>query len=384
MYHRFILSPEAREAVAPLEEKIKHMGTSEEFEYIRRYLHIGEDGELIGEMPDAYIQNAPDHFQERFRAVLAGLRTGEFEKSKHHWTVSHPNGARSSEEIIGNESLLISGYIASLLLDPNDFWNREAHGMKSETDWLGTVGAAVVSRKETNPLPGAYKYVSEYDGQTYETLIGGDKDRDLEIRRTNISAKPATDPFGHAVSYRPVVHEDRSILSAVHSTETALFGAVLKYVEQEKIDVPCLAGKAEGLLRDMEERDPKITDMREKGTLTGMPSTVMSTFFHDIPVNPKKYQPLWNIAKEFGANAYGIHLDERRNFCVSHTELCVPIGEPALTIPPAEMSEFVRGIFLQSANHRGRTPLHELASLILYRHSDRFEKDMAKSKKDDA
>lgn len=375
MYHEFIISPAGKEKLdsAKLSPKIAELRNK--CSGLLIHLYADDLRGFVRAANKSHYKKGPKEFVPGFRKTLSDIF--ENPQTTHTWKIHEADGTTTSERVVESDILIISGYIASLMLKPKDFWNHTQYGFSSATDLFGTVGATFAP-ETSQLLREGHMWESTSKGQKYRTQITGDMNGDLRIYRTNITPHPTTDPFGNAASYRPVTRRDASVIAARDSTEPTLLGAVLKYIDEQKLDVPILRNNAQDFLALMRSSRGERGPYSDTGQHNRDARMVMIDFAFPFG-GPGGKHGSFHIPRTEG-EAYGAHADSQGNFALSLTEQTsnglVLKKNPRLVIPPDDIEQFIIGIFAQAQKGLGRTSLLQLIVLLEYRFSSQFIADM--------
>ncbi|HVW67143.1 MAG TPA: hypothetical protein VHA78_05465 [Candidatus Peribacteraceae bacterium] len=302
------------------------------------------------------------------------------EPESNHWSTRDASGTHE-EPLDRNDILLVGGVIAADILEPDEFWAEHA-GFTNPADLHGVIGALALRSRDLFYDHGGYRWESTHDGETYRSCITGSTHGDLRIQRIRTSFHPTIDPFGNAVQYKPLTRHDRQLVAAYHSCEPTLLTAVLKYIDQEKIDVPCLHDQGKDLLSTLSGQGQHIGNFGDFGM--NETSARMLFFDYAFPMNDGHAQQslFFHLHKEH-EGAYRIHIDERRHLAFSHLQKSGRVSDmPSLTFPPEDMDHVVRGILTQAQQGKGRTSLKQLKEVLAYRYQEGFEDIMKNTRRE--
>lgn len=305
------------------------------------------------------------------------------EPEKFGWTMTQHDGTERIEPMRFDDMLLVGGIIAAEILEPDEFWAAHA-GFSSPSDLHSTVGILAMRNRDAFFDDGGGVWDSTHDGRIYRSAITGSNHGDLRIFRSCESFFPTRDPFGNDVHYRPSVEEDRQMISAYHSTEPTLLAGALKYIDQQKIDVPCLQDGGRSLLDSMASKGQfsgNFADFGANGPEN--PEWMFINFAFPMNSDPKADRSVFFDIPTESHGAYRMHIDPRGHLAFTHiTKKGEVSDKPSLTLPPEEMDQFIRALIVQTQQGKGRTSMRQLRSVLEYRYRDGFEADMEKTRKD--
>lgn len=309
---------------------------------------------------------SPKEHREKMNAIFAS-------PEGHHWTVGD-----DKEELDRDDILVTGGIIAANVLTPDEFW-ADLPGFSGPSDVQGTVGALLMRNRDLFLELGGYEWETKVNDQvTHQTRITGSMHGDLRIERICVSPKKTIDPFDKEVHYRPLTRNDRERIATFHSTETLLLAAVLKYIDQEKIAVECLKDNGAELVQGVRNKGLRAGNFADFGANESPAQLYMTQFPYPMQ-QATEGRIFWHLGMEYNDASYRIHIDERRHLAFTMMDKHGVLHEkPSLTLPPEEMDQLIRGIFVQAQQGRGRTSVPQLEAILKYRFSERFKTDMEK------
>lgn len=314
------------------------------------------------------------HYTQMPDTHAAVMEKMEEEPKTFNWKIGDgTKEAIHTEEVMPNDILLVSGAVASEVLTPDEFWDT-LPGFSGPSDMHGTIGTLLMRNRDIFSHYNCYTWESEHDSKKYRTRVSGDNNLDLRVERICMTTSPTIDPFGSSVHYQPITGREKNMLFASSNSETNLLAAILKYVHQEKIDVPCLADEGKTLIEEMKQ-----------GTHAGQAQHMdvghaLSSFVYPIGDVNDRTSIFWNLPKEHHGN-YRIHLGDKRHLAFTNTRGGKPDSDISMTIPPEEIDQLIRAIFMQSKKHRGRTSLGTLEAMMQKRFSQDFTDQVTNEKK---
>lgn len=312
----------------------------------------------------------PDAIRKEYKTRMNEV----FQSPQNHtWTIGE-----EKEELDKDDILVFGGIVAAEVLSAEEFWN-DIPGFSGPSDMHGTVGALLMQNRDMFFELGGYEWETKKNAQvTHKTRITGSIHGDLRIERVCVSSKPAIDPFGNNIHYRPLTHSDRQRVAAYHSTEPILLAAALKYIDQEKINVECLKDGGKELLNQTRAKGLRMGNFGDFGTNGSSPQVFMWQFSHPMQQADDE-GVFWGLGMEHHEAAYRIHIDKNRHLAFTMMNRKGELNkEPSLTLPPEEMEQLIQGIFAQCQQGKGRTSVRQLQEILEYRFSDKFAADMEK------
>jgi hypothetical protein len=269
--------------------------------------------------------------------------------------------------------MLFSGYLASFVLKPKEFWNFEKFGFSSAFDFFGSIGAFAWGLGMSDFYRG-YKWKSSEGKRQFVTQVTGDTNGDFRLFRDELTPYETIDPLGNPVHYRPELDSDHQSVCGYHSVEPALLVTLMKYVEQEKLLCPLLTPSG---LKEMADELSKLKQGLPTFADYGSRTDAMLEFTHyDVPIprlNDKtNYNPHGIFVDSQGV--YSIYVDgEGLAFVYEHKDNA---GQMALQLPKDEVEQVIKGLFVQAILAQGRTHPGHLWNTVMYKLSGKYEEDM--------
>lgn len=222
------------------------------------------------------------------------------------------------------------------------------------------------------------------EGRNLSSEITGDHNADLRIFRTDVTAYPTLDPLGNNASYRPRTRSDRAVIAPYHSTEDDFLVAVLEWINQGEIS-------AKALENDAKETIEWIKSMGQRGGFTtehffGAPDDFRTiSAFHFGEKIPKigerssgEYSPYGMVASP--ETAYHFYTNQKKELVIATRRNSDTIEKEKISVLASFASEeadhLVKGILYQAARGLGRTSAAQLVSILNYRFSPQYKKDL--------
>lgn len=367
--HQFIVDPSVNELLpGELRKKISrkkkdcgntfsHLGSWSKFDTTQRINDLIRRGYYP---PGAFTK-------EYAEKMMALLKSPEGQQ----WTVGDEN-----EDMERDDVVVCEGMIAAEVLQPAGFWNN-VEGFNGPGDVHGTIGALLIQTRDLFYAQGGYEWKTKNGKKvTHRTRIGACLNGDLRIERICVSPKKTIDPLGNEVHYRPITQKDRQMIAPYFSVEPLLLAAVLKYIDQEKIDVECMRDGGKELVEENFSKGQEIGNFGDFGTNDSSPGMSMLQFSHPMQ-QATEGKIFWHLPMQYDEASYRIHIDPNRHLAFTMMDKHGTLEEkPSLTLPPEEMDQLIRGIFAQAQLGHGRTSMHQLVRILAYRLSDRFKDEM--------
>jgi len=382
MRFNFTIYPEALTKLreSNLEQRFLEASGREDFPYVNGNVF---DDELRGGTNDlkekGYFKTIPSEFKEDYKIRIETLYKNLLsDENKFYWIIKKPEG--EVKEISDNFDLdLLSGWIASLMLGPDELWDFRKFGFSSIFEFLGTFGALIKNGKERTYKQG-YKWKSEFKGQSFVTEVTGSEHGDFRLFRTDITPYETLDPLGNKVNYRPQLRSDQKSISGYHSVEIDFFATILKYIEQENIKSEILKDKGIAFLEEVKQWNACLGPFADAGMGD---STRISFLMFDQPIvrldeNNSVIGDQTFSTKGIVTNFeehYHIYVNNEGNlvFCrEGDKDLGNRVKRPFVTIPSGEIDHLIRGLFVQASNGLGRTSLKQLVDILEYKFSKQF------------
>lgn len=301
------------------------------------------------------------------------------------WRIKKDRETILENVCLGDDFQLFSGYYASYVLGPEEFWDPERFGFSSTSDLWGVIGARM-KQSYRNYLDKGYKWKSEVDGKQFITEVTGSEHGDFRLFRTDVTPYETIDPLGKRVSYRPELDSDVGIVAWYHSVEPSLLASVIKWIEQEEIGSEILKDPP-GFLNQFEGQSKYLGNFADAGCEIHGPEIVFASYNLNIP-------KLNNIGKKEGHNhifypttsnnywgSNYIGDNGELIFCSKSKDKNEIKTTEILRIYPSEADNLIRGLFEQARNGLGRTSFNQVKNVLNYRFSEEFNADMERLKK---
>jgi hypothetical protein len=348
MAHSFIVSPAQVQQMeeSGLAEKIKT--NLPDFSAIAGYWHPEMLDEVIADMHEE---------GELTRASIQQLLI-----SPSEWITVWPDNTEEKEAFDVQNIPILSGYLASLSLSLEELLRYREYGFETYADCVGTIGAYIKQvREEMSNYRRGHNWQSEKDNQQFSTHVTAVEHLDPAIIRKNISTMKTTDPLGHSISYRPLTRRSVSAIYPGQSTELKVLGGLLRYVHQQNVACAILENNGRNFLDDVRTWRENLGPSDEL-TCSCILQDVRELPLHKPDANRVVY---WDIARQHGG-AYAMHLDEDSNlaFSVMNKDAYGIQSVPSLILPPEDIDNTIRGIFIASHRHLVRTSLQKLIDLV--------------------
>lgn len=308
-------------------------------------------------------------------------------RDKSFWIVKRPEGI-CREELELEDFMILTGWTASNVLKPNDLWDYKKLGFRSISEMTGTVGAAIIEMmRKGSRLRDGYKWHTKLDdGRIFVNEISGDHNLDLRVYQTDITPYETTDPLGEKVNYRPELRDDGGYVAAYHSTESAMLIAVLKYAEQVKkisaIKPKTLEEKAQDTIKWARSLGQHGGGCAEHfGGFDRDARLFFSWWDFPLPVfdeNKETSKHVHDYIPTAYKGAYSAYINKKGELLFSHENFSKPSAKKGISVfyQPEEIDHLIKGLIYQSAMGLGRTSVRQLISILEYRFSDNFEKNL--------
>ena len=339
---------------------------------------------------EGYFKTMPFNFVEDFGNDVyqdhhQGLINLASNPSTKNWEIITPAGRILEPIAIEDDFPIISGYYASITLNPAEFWDFKNFGFKSLSDFFGTIGTFTEMQDKSYFNKRDYSWKSKEGERLFITKVGGSEHGDFRLSKTDITPYKTFDPLFNEVSYRPETQEDARWVSASHSIEPYLLAALLRYAEQEKISSDILKNPLD-FIAEIKKGDSFLGPFGDAGDWgPGGPRFAFIHFAEDIPrldSEGKIDNRLVNTIPCYASNdGYGIFMGPNHEFVFSYiperkNRDAVYPSEKNLSIPPQDLDHFIRGLFIQCKNGLGRTSLNQMVQSMNYYFSDEYQRDM--------
>jgi len=382
--HQYIFYPETLEKLkeSGLEQRFLEARKSPDFHFIAHFPEF-ELGDLMNSMAKRkYFETMPFEMINEYSGMIDPFLKIliEGDENRFKWKIKKNTGIES-EETNASDFMILSGYIASLVLGPDELWDYNKFGFSSLFEFLGSFGVLVKDDKKRLSQRG-YEWASEFNGQKFITEIGADMHGDLDISRKDITAYETIDPFENKVSYRPELNSDFQLVIGASSVESSVLAILLNYAEHEKVKSEVLEDNGKKFLKEIIEQHgetlrPYLGDYSPSLYFTSFKLSLPRLDENNIILGDRLYS-FDRIAGNF-ERSYGAYVNADGNlvFC-SENEDNITNREkhPSLVIPKDEIDHFFKGLFIQASRGLGRTSLNSLVEMMKYRFSDEFNKEI--------
>jgi len=388
MRFHYLLYPEAQQRLesSDLLKRIEETHNSENgIPYIGHTMD-SEVVQAVKEMQEeGYFKTLRDEDKVPFQKRLQDA----FKDKEHHTWKVHRTGNIIENPVEPEDFYLMTGWLGSCVLKPNELWDFRKFGFDSLGDFVGSFGAAVWSSHKSD-FRGGYKWVTQTpNGRVLQNNISGDGNLDLRVYQTDITPDKTFDPLGSQVSYRPELDEDRGTVAACHSAEPGFLTGVLKWVHQQNIPNEMLKYNGWPLINWIGNLGHRIGASAEcfRG-MGGMdsPRGFFGSFYEQIPILDETFstdRPSFDGVHVDGESYFGMYIGPNKELIFSYERK----GErkrqkkPEVVFQPTEADHLLKGIFYQAANRLGRTVPQKLMAMIKYRFSGQMEKDLERFSK---
>jgi hypothetical protein len=372
------LYPEARQKLeqSGLDKRLVDACKQESLPSVYGALYPDEFRQLVDDMKErGFYRSVPKAAGAQYFGPLQDF-AGKVDQRKCEWVVKHHAG-EVREHAENEDFLLLSGYLASHVLTPEEFWSPEHFGFSSIFGLFGTIGASAWENAHLTDHREGYVWNSQAKGRLFSSQVTGDSNGDFRLYRTDLTPYETTDPLGNKVPYRPELLADHQSVSACHSTELELLVAVLKYVEQEKLLATNLTQQGLDEIADELKRSktghPNYADF---GMGRESPMLYFGGFTEKMPRIDEQVK--WNPCRMVsGSNGdYVIYVGPEKEliFRYESREKGVP-HQLALELPAEEIDHLIKGIIVQAHGALGRTSLKQVLDVISYYFSPQFKED---------
>lgn len=280
-----------------------------------------------------FYEHFPEEYFTKYKETMNSMIN---EPEKHHWKLPHTTIPCDFEDMMH-----FTGDPASIILTPNEIWDYT--GFSSPIELVTGIGA-IIQKQQSHLFREGYKWTKERDGKVLENHITGDMNADLRVIQKDITQYKTTDPFGYPIGLRPEL--PLTGIAAYHSTEPAMFVAVMKYMDQMNIEP-----------EDIIEYTKSFTQKGGFCTEHLCPNEIhpeMLFVGYDIPLQ-SVFSNYWLITAQ--QSAYGAFLDGD-DLVFKHE------GEIEARFSPDEANHLLKGLIYQAASGLGRVPARQLIQLI--------------------
>jgi hypothetical protein len=283
---------------------------------------------------------------------------------------------------------LISGYFASQILTPEEFWSPEKFGFDNVGDLWGSLGALIVEI-DHKYLKEGFKWKSTSQGREFITEISGSEHCDLRIFRTDVTPHRVLDPLGREVSYRPDFGEGRQIIGAYHSTEPSFFAILRRWADEEEIPVEAFQFP-DRFLERFTGKGSHLGNCADAGGNMGHPMmTLLNAGFPMPRLDEGGNQTNRAVPDGLSTTSKGSYLaaiDTGGNLVLGYTETCPeqgknPYGQAPMKFPQEEVNQLMFGLFEQARRGLGRTSFQELETLLKFTQSQEYKDRLDENRK---
>jgi hypothetical protein len=280
--------------------------------------------------------------------------------------------------------LLFTGEFASWILKPDELWDYQRFGFSSPIDFIATVSAYLIqqSRGREGSYGKGYEWTRKRDdGSEIVTEVTGDGNADLRIYQTDIAPHPTLDPFGNEIGMRPELRDDKHIIAPYHSTEPALLVAVMRYIEQQKIEAGFMSDNAKELIdwgRSFGQGGGTCAE--HFGGYDQHPQMFFVGYDFPIPQLDDDYSTdqhtIHRLSCMMNEGAYSIYIAPNGDLVAtyrSRDDAEKPVKTVSMRFLPEDAEHLVKGLIFQSAKGLGRTSAKQLLDILAFRFSDDFK-----------
>ncbi len=380
MRFEYLLYPEAVKLINPsgIASRVEKLKASSKLPYLEGPTYTEEVVETVRELKkEGFYKKIPENFSERYKQIMNGiLRKPE----NFSWEVQKLGG-KVKEPCTLEDLFLFSGEFASLVLTPDEIWDYSKFGFSSPSEFITTIGAFVFeeSKPESSYKEGYIWESNRSNGVKLINKIAGSDHCDLRVYQTDVTPYATIDPFGSLINLRPKMESDCSHISACHSTESAMFVAVMKYTEQQGIDAEYRKDNGRALIEWGASLGRSGGSCAEH--FSNSKSHPFSSFLHYdflIPTldenNETNQRSNFELPTEFGGN-YEAFISSKGNLIFSYNFGRENSNKKPTSIEfsPEDSEHLLKGLIYQSAKGLGRTSPAELLDLLRYRYSSDFK-----------
>lgn len=380
MRFNYLVYPEAKKRLQTLEleERFKEAEKSEEgLPYFGTHVMEEEVVDCVNDLKErGYFKTLLEEERQQFITQLNQI----FQNlDKYSWRINRM-GKTLEEKTDLHDLLLMTGWISSLLLKPEEIWDYKKYGFDSLSGFTGSVGALVWNLQCGGGFREGYKWKSKSpDERGWINEITGDTHGDLRICKTDITPDETFDPLGNKVLYRPELNDDKRIVAGYHSVESEFLVSLLKYVHQQNINSKSLRDNANPLIEKMVSFGHVDSDSPFPDYFTSNIDFLFNHFEVPIPVLDENYSTEERTLDAIGIQGggyYGIYVGPNKEiiFSYENRDEKTEIKKPSVIFYPQEIDHLITGVCFQCAKRLGRTSSASLVNLLKYRFSDEFEK----------
>lgn len=378
MREQYLVYPDATEKLrqSGLEKRILDASKKDDTPGSHSFgiLHGDEMRGFVDELKDkGYYKNPPKDLFTDYKAKLTAFVR---KKEDHRWTTD-AHGVMRAEESEWDDFLLLSGYLASFVLKPKEFWDAEKLGFSLSYDCWGVIGATLWSQAKLTDHREGYVWASQANECSFVSRVTGDSNGDFRIFRDDLTPYPTKDPLGNDVRYRPKFRLDEQWVAGYHSYEPIVLAIAIKYAEQEQLPAQVLTpeGRAK-LLDEMRPLGSRIGNFADAGSQAGRPWQYFMNM-QPIPTLTKRHTTQEISFDRIGTTtqgySYGAYILPDKSLCfASEEDMKKPSKRISLSILPQEIDHFIKGLFVQCAKGLGRTLVGEMVHALNYRFSEKY------------
>ncbi len=378
MAFKYNLYPAAEQKLVEtgLAKRIKKATEQDDFPNVLSVVFQDELPGMIKDMRErGFFRENSDGLAHGYRPKLEAFFKN---KDAHKWVVKK-DGKEEKEDSDYEDFMLFSGYLASAVLKPEEFWDFQKFGFSSVFDFFGCIGAYAWKLEHSDNWRRGHMWESSPDGKHFVTQVTGDTNGDFRLFRTDLTPYETLDPLGNPVNYRPEFRSDCQNVCGYHSVEPELLVALMKYVDQEKLLCPLLTPSGmEEIVAELAKKGQAMGNYADFGLGSPWGPDMHFVHYHTSSIPRLDEKTNWN---PFGVgidseHCYRTYVDENQGLVFQYEafgkEKCKEI---ALRLPKDEVPQIIRGLFVQAIEGLGRTSAKQLIDLVIYRFSSQFEKD---------
>ncbi|VVB79358.1 Uncharacterised protein [uncultured archaeon] len=389
MHYNFIVYPEAIKKLkeTKLDEKIEKALRNKKVSLIPGRIYdpadaiwmvdsLKENG-FFKTIPFNFVQNFGEDVYQDWHQGLMKLLNKYINEQDSYWEIKKLGRTQWEQMSIEEDFPVISGYNASVVLDPEIFWQFKNFGFKSLSDFLGSVGA-FARMKDKCYLDKGYRWQSHSGEQVSEFELGASEHGDFRLKKVDITPYKTFDPTGNLVSFRPETREEVQYVSASHSVESSLLTILLKWANQEKIPSEILKNYPDF-----------ISQVREQGQICGnfgdfgygSLSPQMQFTYASGPLVKSSTLPNLRIVPHnlpcYGGDAgeYAIGIGQDRELVFVYQDKSGKLSNEEVSVPVNDFDNFFTGLFYQAQRGLGRTSVKNLTDIMDYYFSEEFKED---------
>ncbi len=369
-------------------EKLRNSGIESRLEALRKnpdndfpffggYYDSSAIQEIIRDLEQMrFYKNAPGDFLDDSQILNQIFQNPQ----EYKWKMQRANDTKEVPCIL-EEILLFCGYPASFVLKSEEINDYSKFGFSSPMEFITAIGVFVAQSQRITFHEG-YKWIREKeDGSKIETEVTGNMHCDLRIYQRDVSLYETTSPLGKEIGIRPITDFYRGI-SAYHSTEPALLVAIMKYIDQQKINAEFLKDKGQELInwgKSLEQRGGACAEhlfpQDSESRLLFVPYELSIPYLNERDETEELSR--FALGREY-RGWYSTYIASNGDLVLAQANESSERNSRKIIrarFSPDDAEELIKGLIYQSANGLGRTPARNLLSLIDYRFSDSFKSD---------